>query len=90
MSTQKTPAELVHAMFYTLYNFNANQVLEKAFPQETEFYMHKHLKSKLEGYCSKEGYASANAILKFAGDLDSGNIRKFCQALAEIAEAKEL
>ena len=37
-----------------------------------------HLKAKFRGYCLKEGYASANAILKFFMNLDSGNTARFC------------
>ena len=37
-----------------------------------------HLKAKFIGFCKSEGYASANAILKFFSSLDESNTEKFC------------
>ena len=40
--------------------------------------MAEHLKAKFTGFCRSEGYASANAILKFFASLDESNTEKFC------------
>ena len=41
-------------------------------------WMEEHLKAKFTSFCSAEGYASANAILKFFASLDESNSEKFC------------
>jgi len=40
--------------------------------------MADHLKAKFTGFCRSEGFASANAILKFFASLDESNSEKFC------------
>jgi hypothetical protein len=40
-----------------------------------------HLKTKFTGFCKSEGYASANAILKFFASLDESNTRNFAPTL---------
>ena len=39
-------------------------------------------KAKFTGFCKSEGYASANAILKFFASLDESNTEKFCKYAA--------
>lgn len=47
-----------------------------------------HLVAKYNGYCRKEGYASANAILQFYNNLDLGNQEKFAEGIQKFIEDK--
>jgi hypothetical protein len=70
-----TQSEIISKTFRFIYNLPSNFIEEiwKDSPLLAE-----HLKSKFTGFCKSEGYASANAILKFFAALDESNTEKFC------------
>jgi hypothetical protein len=70
-------------MFGLIYNFNANEIIDSAWSPETDANLNKHFKDKFAALCQSEGYASANAVLRFAACLSSDNASKFCVALAQ-------
>jgi len=70
-----TQSEIISKTFRFIYNLPSNFIEEiwKDSPLLAD-----HLKSKFTGFCKSEGYASANAILKFFAALDESNAEKFC------------
>jgi hypothetical protein len=75
-------AKLLYGMFRVIYNFNADEIIDSAWPITEDLVMNLHFKAKFRGLCDSEGFASANAVLRFAGALSSDNATKFCIALA--------
>ena len=70
--------EMIIGVFYWMYNI-PHGFVEEAFRDHP----HKeHFMSKFAMYCKREGgYASANAILAFAGELSEGNMKIFAEAI---------
>ncbi len=70
-----TQSQIISKTFRFIYNLPSNFIEEiwKDSPLLAE-----HLKAKFTGFCKSEGYASANAILKFFAALDESNTEKFC------------
>jgi hypothetical protein len=70
-----TQSQIISSTFRFVYNLPSDFIEEiwKDTP-----WMAEHLKSKFTGFCKSEGYASANAILKFFASLDESNTEKFC------------
>ena len=67
--------DVINRTFVFIHNIPSNFIEEiwKDSP-----WMADHLKAEFTGFCLKEGYASANAILKFFAALDESNTEKFC------------
>jgi hypothetical protein len=80
--TLEKDAKLLYGMFRVIYNFNADEIIDSAWPPAEDLIMNLHFKAKFKGLCDSEGFASANAVLRFAGALSSDNASKFCIALA--------
>jgi hypothetical protein len=70
-----TNPEIINRTFRFIYNIPSNFIEE--IWSDTPW-MLEHLKTKFTGFCKSEGYASANAILKFFSSLDESNTEKFC------------
>lgn len=83
MQTLEQQAATIYKMFILIYNFNADELIDSAWSPETEPNLNKHFKDKFTGLCQSEGYASPNAVLRFAGCLSSDNASKFCIAMAQ-------
>jgi hypothetical protein len=76
-------AATIYKMFALIYNFNADEIIDSAWSPEIENNLNRHFKDKFIGLCRSEGYASANAVLRFAASLSSENASKFCIAMAQ-------
>jgi hypothetical protein len=70
-----TQSEIISKTFRFIYNIPSN-FIEKIWSDSP--LLADHLKAKFIGFCISEGYASANAILKFFASLDESNSEKFC------------
>jgi hypothetical protein len=70
-----TQTELISRTFRLVYNIPSN-FIEEVWSDNPN--LAEHLKAKFTGFCCSEGYASANAILKFFASLDEPNTEKFC------------
>jgi hypothetical protein len=70
-----TSPEIINRTFIFIYNIPSN-FIEEVWSDTP--WMLEHLKAKFTGCCKSEGYASANAILKFFSSLDESNSEKFC------------
>jgi hypothetical protein len=75
MFLQMTQSEVISRTFRFVYNIPSNFIEEIWSDSPT---LADHLKAKFTGFCRSEGYASANAILKFFASLDESNTEKFC------------
>jgi hypothetical protein len=74
-----TQSEVISRTFRFVYNIPSNFIEEIWSDSPT---LADHLKAKFTGFCKSEGYASANAILKFFAALDESNSEKFCKYAA--------
>jgi len=70
-----TQSEIISRTFRFIYNLPSN-FIEEIWSDSP--LLADHLKAKFIGFCKSEGYASANAILKFFAALDESNTEKFC------------
>jgi hypothetical protein len=70
-----TQSEIISRTFRFIYNIPSN-FIEEIWSDSP--LLADHLKSKFISFCKSEGYASANAILKFFASLDESNTEKFC------------
>ncbi len=70
-----TQSEVINRTFRFVYNIPSD-FIEQIWSDTP--WMVDHLKAKFTGFCRSEGYASANAILKFFASLDESNTEKFC------------
>jgi hypothetical protein len=70
-----TQSEIISRTFRFIYNIPSN-FIEEIWSDSP--LLADHLKAKFTGFCKSEGYASANAILKFFTSLDESNTEKFC------------
>jgi hypothetical protein len=70
-----TSPEIINRTFIFIYNIPSN-FIEEVWSDTP--WMLEHLKAKFTGCCKSEGYALANAILKFFSSLDESNSEKFC------------
>jgi hypothetical protein len=70
-----THSEIISRTFRFIYNLPSNYIEEVWSDSPL---LDDHLKAKFTGFCKSEGYASANAILKFFASLDESNTEKFC------------
>jgi hypothetical protein len=70
-----TQSEIISRTFRFVYNIPSN-FIEEIWSDSP--LLADHLKAKFTGFCRSEGYASANAILKFFASLDGSNAEKFC------------
>ena len=70
-----TQSEIISRTFRFVYNIPSN-FIEEIWSDSP--LLADHLKAKFTGFCKSEGYASANAILKFFASLDESNTEKFC------------
>ena len=70
-----TQSEIISKTFRFVYNIPSN-FIEEIWSDSPN--LEEHLKAKFTGFCKAEGYASANAILKFFAALDESNSEKFC------------
>ncbi len=70
-----TQSEIINRTFRFIYNIPSNFIEDIWFDTPC---LKEHLKAKFTGFCKSEGYASANAILKFVSALDESNTEKFC------------
>ena len=70
-----TQSEVISRTFRFVYNIPSNFIEE--IWSDSPLLADK-LKAKFIGFCKSEGYASANAILKFFSALDESNTEKFC------------
>ena len=70
-----TNPDIINRTFFFIHNIPSD-FIEKIW--EDSPWMADHLKAKFTGFCRTEGYASANAILKFFAALDESNSEKFC------------
>ena len=70
-----TQSEIINKTFRFVYNIPSD-FIEQIWSDTP--WMEVHLKAKFTGFCKSEGYASANAILKFFASLDESNTEKFC------------
>ena len=70
-----TQSEIISRTFRFVYNIPSNFIEEIGSDSPL---LADHLKAKFTGFCKSEGYASANAILKFFASLDESNTKKFC------------
>jgi hypothetical protein len=70
-----TQSDVISKTFHFIHNIPSDFIEEiwKDSP-----YMADHLQAKFISFCKSEGYASANAILKFFSSLDDSNSEKFC------------
>jgi len=80
-------AETIVSMFRFIYNFNP-VVFDMAWDPATEKNLHDHFVAKFDGICKQEGFASANAILRFMGALSNDNGRLFSEAIARYIEQR--
>ena len=80
-------AESYMTLLRFIYNFNP-VVFEMTWDPITEKNMHDHFVSKWKGMCQSEGYASANAFIRFVGSLSNDNGRRFTEAIARYNEQK--
>jgi hypothetical protein len=81
-----TQSEVISRSFRFIYNLPSN-FIEEIWSDSP--LLADYLKAKFIGFCKSEGYASANAILKFFAPLDESNTEKFCSyASAWIHEHK--
>jgi hypothetical protein len=70
-----TQSEVISRTFRFIYNIPST-FIEDIWSDTP--WMLEHLKAKFTGCYKSEGYASANAILKFFSSLDASNTEKFC------------
>jgi hypothetical protein len=70
-----TQSQIISRTFRFIYNLPSDFIEEIWSENPT---LAGHLKAKFTGFCRSEGYASANAILKFFASLDDSNSEKFC------------
>ena len=68
-------SDIIARAFAFIYNIPAN-FIEDIWSDSP--ILAAHLKAKFTGFCRTEGYASANAILKFFTSLDESNSERFC------------
>ena len=80
-------AESYMTLLRFIYNFNP-VVFEMAWDPATEKNMHDHFVSKWQSFCQSEGFASANAFMRFVGALSNDNGRRFTEAIARYNEQK--
>ena len=71
---------VIKKTFEFIFNFSMD-VFDIAWPTTDESILNRHLHEKFEGCCSRDGYASANAIMSFMCELSESNRMKFCKAI---------
>ena len=71
-------SDVINRTFVFIHNLPSN-FIEEIWSDSP--WMADHLKAKFNSFCRAEGYASANAILKFFAALDEGNAEKFCSSV---------
>lgn len=74
-------SDLLHAAFRMIHWIPVD-IIDQVWPESEYGFLNGHFRSKYTGYCSKEGYASPNAILRFFAELDTTNSRLFCEFFA--------
>ena len=77
---------MVLNVFRFVYNFNP-VVFDRTWPPATDQIIYEHFLAKWKNICASEGFASANALMRFLGELDKRNQHLFSKSIAEyIAE----
>jgi len=69
-----TQSEVISKTFRFIYNLPSD-FIEEIWSDSP--LLADHLKAKFIGFCKSEGYASANAILKFFASLEASTHEKF-------------
>ncbi len=83
METQVNQLLTISRVFELIHNIPAN-IIDQIWPCDEDKWINSHLKSKYWAYCSREGYASPNAVLSFFASLDSANKQRFCAFFAAL------
>ncbi|MDP2234976.1 MAG: hypothetical protein Q8R90_07380 [Bacteroidales bacterium] len=82
-TTQESNANVIIAVFRFIHNIPSG-IIDQVWNPDTYGWMNTHFKTKYEGFCKKEGYASPNAILQFAATLDEENLKLFSEKIDQI------
>jgi len=69
--------QMIKNFFEFLYHFPGQSIIQDVWPKEVHGWLHDHLKAKLDNICKINDCADANAVLRFAGELDAENFRMF-------------
>lgn len=86
MKSQLSNQHFIAGVFHFIYNIPPGWIDEVW----KDHWLKDHLKKKWEGICNRhDGFASANAILAFAGDLDGENMRKFTDYIESYINTKQ-
>jgi hypothetical protein len=84
-ATQESNATMIRNVFAFIHNIPVN-IIDQTWPVEDYGSLNGHLKSKYNSFCEAEGYASANAILRFFSSLSSDNARLFSEKIHQLIQ----
>ena len=85
VTKQDDPILTIESTLHFIHNFPYN-FIEEIWGDET--WLAKHLRSKFSGFCLKDGYGSANAIMKLINTLDQQNANKLYKYIKQYSDKR--